>query len=242
MQSLLGHPMQGSRSELDAIDLARRLRHAPSLAHALWAVSMAQIVRNDVAAVVDSADELLKLSNEHGLAQTRAAALAYLGWALGQAKDVTKALAYLNRDWRLGKGLGYEPIWTFTFACWRRPISKAADTEAVEKADLAIATSSEIGDRWCLPRIHTIRGRILQQFLEVDAAEANLRMAVDIAAARSAKGAELHAANFLARLWRDQGKVQQARELLAPVYGWFTEGFDTRDLKGAKALLNELAA
>ena len=61
-QSLLGHPMQGSRSERDAIVLARRLRHAPSLAHALWAVCMAQIVRNDVAAVVDSADELLKLS------------------------------------------------------------------------------------------------------------------------------------------------------------------------------------
>jgi predicted ATPase len=68
-----------------------------------------------------------------------------------------------------------------------------------------------------------------------------LRKAVDIAEAQSAKGSQLRAANSLARLWRDQGKPQQARELLAPVYGWFTEGFDTRDLKEAKALLAQLS-
>ena len=67
-------------------------------------------------------------------------------------------------------------------------------------------------------------------------------MAVDIAAAQSAKGAQLHAANSLARFWRDQGRAQQARELLAPVYGWFTEGFDTPDLKEARTLLDELHA
>ena len=66
-------------------------------------------------------------------------------------------------------------------------------------------------------------------------------MAVDIAAAQSAKGPQLHAANSLARLWRDRGKPQQARELLAPVYGWFSEGFDTIDLQDAKALLDTLA-
>jgi predicted ATPase len=114
--------------------------------------------------------------------------------------------------------------------------------KALERADLAIATSSEIGDRWCLPRIHTIRARLLQSFREFDASEASLRMAVDLAETQSAKGAQLHAANVLTRLWRDQGKVGQARKLLAPVYGWFTEGFDTRNLKEAKALLEELAA
>jgi len=65
-------------------------------------------------------------------------------------------------------------------------------------------------------------------------------MAIDVAQSQSAKGLELRAAASLARLWRDQGKPQQARELLAPVYGWFTEGFDTLDLKEAKALLDEL--
>ena len=65
---------------------------------------------------------------------------------------------------------------------------------------------------------------------------------MDIAQSQSAKGFELHAATSLARLWRDQGKRDEARELLAPVYGWFTEGFDTRDLKEAKALLDTLTS
>jgi predicted ATPase len=75
---------------------------------------------------------------------------------------------------------------------------------------------------------------------DVDAAEVCLRTAIEIARSQSAKGAELRAATSLARLWRSQGKPQQAGELLAPVYRWFTEGFDTLDLKEAKALLDEL--
>jgi predicted ATPase len=73
-------------------------------------------------------------------------------------------------------------------------------------------------------------------------AEACFERALAVARQQQAKSWELRAAMSLARLWRDQGKPQQARELLAPVYGWFTEGFDTRDLKEAKALLEELAA
>ena len=114
--------------------------------------------------------------------------------------------------------------------------------KGMQQVNLAINISSEIADRSCLPRIHTIRARLLQAFGQVDAAEESLRMAVEIAATQSAKGAQLHAANSLARLWRDQGKPRQARELLAPVYGWFTEGFDTRDLKEAKALLEQSAS
>ena len=72
--------------------------------------------------------------------------------------------------------------------------------------------------------------------------KAYLERALAVSRQQQAKSWELRAATSLARLWRDQGKVQQARELLAPVYGWFTEGFDTRDLKEAKALLDELAS
>ena len=87
-------------------------------------------------------------------------------------------------------------------------------------------------------------GEIALLSSELDAAKAEtyFERALDIARQQQAKSWELRASMSLARLWRDQGKVQQARELLAPVYGWFTEGFDTRDLKEAKALLEELAA
>jgi hypothetical protein len=155
------------------------------------------------------------------------------GWNAMRSKD---GLAAWNR-------LGARGHLCLSFCLLAETYFAAGQYEqGMEQANLAIATSSEMGDRWCQPRIHTIRARLLQTFGQVEAAEASLQMAVDIAAGQSTKGAQLHAANFLARLWRDQGKVQQARELLTPVYGWFTEGFDTRDLKEAKALLEELAA
>ena len=84
--------------------------------------------------------------------------------------------------------------------------------------------------------------RLCSRPTEAGEAEENFRSAITMARERHAKSLELRASMSLARLWRDQGKPQQARELLAPVYGWFTEGFDTRDLKEAKALLEELAA
>jgi predicted ATPase len=75
-----------------------------------------------------------------------------------------------------------------------------------------------------------------------EAAQASFQQAVIAAREQGTKSLELRAAMSMARLWRDQGKPQQARELLAPVYGWFTEGFDTLDLKEAKALLDEMAS
>jgi predicted ATPase len=115
--------------------------------------------------------------------------------------------------------------------------------KAMEQVNLAISTSSQVRDRWCLPRINMIRARIFQETCSnMDAAEVSLREAIAVAQSQGARGLELRASTSLTRLWRDQGKVQQARELLAPAYGWFTEGFDTLDLKEAKALLEELAA
>jgi predicted ATPase len=92
--------------------------------------------------------------------------------------------------------------------------------------------------------VYRIAGEIAFQSPERDAAkvQAYFERALAVAGKQQAKSLELRAAMSLARLWRDQGKVRQARELLAPVYGWFTEGFDTWDLKEAKALLEELGA
>ena len=111
----------------------------------------------------------------------------------------------------------------------------------IGEAMTAIETTKE---KWCEAEIHRTAGEIALLSSEPDEekAEAYFNNALVVARAQQAKSWELRAAMSLARLWRDQGKVQQARELLAPVYGWFTEGFETRDLKDAKALLQELAA
>jgi predicted ATPase len=103
----------------------------------------------------------------------------------------------------------------------------------------AVATTKE---SWCEAEVHRIAGEIALKSPEPDAAkaEAHFERALGVARQQQAKSWELRAAVSLARLWRSQGKPQRARELLAPVYGWFTEGFETRDLKEAKALLDAL--
>jgi predicted ATPase len=110
--------------------------------------------------------------------------------------------------------------------------------------DEAIATMNRTKERWWEAAVNRIAGEIALKASEPDAAKAQAYFERSLAVARQqqAKSFELRAAMSLARLWRDQGKVQQARELLAPVYGWFTEGHSTRDLMEAKALLEELAA
>ena len=112
---------------------------------------------------------------------------------------------------------------------------------AVEEG-LAIARAG--GDRFSLPEIHRIKAKLLlaSSVADRDAAEAAFGEAIEVSRCQQARLLELRAAMSMARLWRDQGKPQQARELLAPVYNWFTEGFDTLDLKEAKALLDELNA
>ena len=98
--------------------------------------------------------------------------------------------------------------------------------------------------KWCEAEANRTAGQIALKSPEPDALKAQtyFERASAVAREQQAKSWELRAATSLARLWRDQGKAQQARELLAPIYGWLTEGFDTRDLKEAKALLEELPA
>jgi len=105
----------------------------------------------------------------------------------------------------------------------------------------AMAAEETAKERWCEAEVNRIAGEIALQSPEPDAAkaEAYFERALVVARQQQAKSWELRAAMSMARLWRDQGKPQQARELLAPVYGWFTEGFETLDLKEAKALIGE---
>jgi predicted ATPase len=106
----------------------------------------------------------------------------------------------------------------------------------------AMTAAETTKEKWGEAEIHRTAGELALMSPEPDAAkaQAHFERAIAIARAQKAKSWELRAATSLARLWRDHGKRQQARDLLAPVYGWFTEGFDTADLKEAAALLSEL--
>jgi len=240
---LLGYPKQGIRLEYDAIALARRLPHVPSLAVALEFVGFAQIARRDSAAAAATASELLALSGEYGIPQMRGIALTCLGWSMGQTKDISEGLRYLEQGLATRIQLGLRPLLPFSICLLAETHLKAQRyAEGIAQVNLALAASSEIGDQWFLARIHMLHAQLLQQQAcpNVDAAEASLRMAIDVAQAQCAKGWELRATILLARLWCDLGKRTEARDLLVPMYGWFTEGFDTPDLKEAKALLEQL--
>jgi predicted ATPase len=110
--------------------------------------------------------------------------------------------------------------------------------------DHAIETIERSKEKWCEAEVHRIVGEIALKSLVADTekAEKHFERALSVARQRQMKSFELRAAMSMARLWRDQGKRDEARELLAPVYGWFTEGFDTLDLKKARALLDVLAS
>jgi predicted ATPase len=111
---------------------------------------------------------------------------------------------------------------------------------AVGEALTIVQTTKET---WCEAEVNRVAGEIAMMSPERDIAkaEAYFERALEVACGQQAKSWELRAAMSMARLWRDQGKLDEARDLLSPVYGWFTEGFDTLDLKQAKALLEELA-
>jgi len=138
---------------------------------------------------------------------------------------------------------------TWTLPSWLSYLGKSnADLRqfddtwyCISEANVAVEKTKE---RWFEAEVNRIAGEIALMGPQNDSAkaEAHFERALAVARQQQAKSWELRAAMSLARLWRDQGKVQQARELLALVYGWFTEGFDTRDLKEAKALLEELAS
>jgi predicted ATPase len=115
-------------------------------------------------------------------------------------------------------------------------------TEGLEGIAEALAIASQTKEQWYVAPLHQLKAEILLRVHgPIEAGEAELQVAMRVARQQAAKGWELRAATSLARLWRDERKRDEAREILAPVYGWFNEGFDTSDLKDAGALLNELA-
>ena len=168
----------------------------------------------------------------------RAGVLALTGKASDAVSIFTSAIPVMRST---GTTL-YLPVWLSLLARAYGELGQFDEAWShIGEAITAVETTKE---KWYEAEVHRIAGEIALMSPEQDAAkaEACFERALAVARAQQAKSFELRAAMSMARLWRDQGKRDEARELLAPVYGWFTEGFDTLDLKQAKALLDELHA
>jgi class 3 adenylate cyclase/predicted ATPase len=242
VQWLLGYPSQSRHLEVKALALARRLDHLPSMAHALRHACDVQAVRGDGAAALATAAEFLRLSEEHGLTQARANALIFLGWALACSGESEEGLARLEEGFDVLSRSGNRAF--LSRACClmgESLLASGRSVEGLEQVARALDEAMETGERLYLPRIHRVRAALLVAYgAPNEAAEAAVRQSLAAAQEQGAKGPELQAAIDLARHWVERGRQKAARDLLAPIYGWFTEGFDTPDLKEAKALLSEL--
>jgi predicted ATPase len=187
----------------------------------------------------------IALADEKGAMWWRAYATLNHGCVLaltGKAYDAVHIITTGIAAWRSTGATMFLPIWLIHLAAAHADLGQLDDAwRCIGEAKSTVETT---GERWCEGEVNRVTGEIALMSPKRDApqAESYFERALAVARQQQAKSWELRAAMSLARLWRDQGKVQQARELLAPVYGWFTEGFDTLDLKEAKVLLEKLAS
>jgi class 3 adenylate cyclase/predicted ATPase len=241
----LGHPKAALEDADSAVKNAREIGQAATLMYALSNAACSHIYCGNYEAATAMVQELLPLAQEKGAAYWTAFGLINQGrlWALtgGVSNAVSTLTAGIAAFRSTGANL-WVPFFLSQLAQAYAELGQFEEaSRCIGEAIDAVETRKE---RWCEADITRIAGEITLISPERDAvkAEAYFERALSVARQQQAKSWELRAARSMARLWRDQGKPQQARELLAPVYGWFTEGFDTLDLKEAKALLDELAS
>ena len=242
---LLGYPETALADADEALEGAHEIGQAGTLMVALFHAPFLLMLCGNYATAGAIVNDLVSLAEEKDSSHWRAGGMLVRGWALaltGKASDSIHTLVSGILAWRSRGSTAFLPLFLSHLASVNAELARFDDAwRCIDEATAAVETTNE---RWCEAELNRIAGTIALKSPEPDAAkaEAYFERALAVARQQQAKSWELRAAMSLARLWRDQGKVQQARELLAPVYGWFTEGFDTRDLKEAKALLEELAA
>jgi DNA-binding winged helix-turn-helix (wHTH) protein/predicted ATPase/class 3 adenylate cyclase len=240
---VLGYPDQALAHLHEALALAQALAHPYSLA---WARSMAACVsqlRRDVSAVHEHAEATVTLSTEQSFAHWAAWGTTFRGWALTLQGQGEEGLAQVHQGNAAYRATGAELFGPYVYTVLADVCAHLGHTADSLQALAAAHTLVEQHDeRWWEAEVHRLRGIVLLRQPETSqaAAEIWLRRALEVARRQEAKSLELRVAMSLARLWQQQGKRSEAYDLLTPVYGWFTEGFDTADLQEAKALLEEL--
>jgi predicted ATPase len=206
---------------------------------------MFEMVRRNTAAAAHHIEALVNISREHEMRMWTAYGAFLASWSRQHGKNASRSLAEMRRAIATLRERGVGTNIPFIVTALAEAEAEAGENEtALATLDGIIAETERTGQCWFDAETHRIRGEILRKRDPANVAPAEEAFLAAIAAAQqqNARSFELRAAVSMARLWRDQGKRDEARELLAPVYGWFTEGFDTMDLKEAKALLDELRA
>jgi len=247
----LGYPDQATQRSHEALTLAQEL--APfSLAYALVFAAWLHQLRRDASLTYERAEAIITLATEQGFAILVAWGTLLRGWALaarspkpgaGQGQRV-EGISQIQQGLAAFRATGAEAIRSYGLALLAEATAKVGQGEAgLTLLAEALAVTNDKGERRWEAELYRLKGELLMRQTVPDKrqAESCFQQAMAIARNQQAKSFELRAATSLAQLWQQQGKRQEAYALLAPVYHWFTEGFDTADLQEAKALLETLA-
>jgi predicted ATPase len=223
--------------------LAHELSHPYSLAFAWCYAAIVYQFRRDVPAVQEQAEAAVALSTKQGFPQWVAYGTILRGWALAMRGQGEEGMAQVRQGITSYRATGAAlnvPYFCTVLADVCDHLGHPEDgLQALVEAHTLVEQHEE---RWWEAEISRLRGVLLLRQPETPPAEAEawLQRALDVARHQEAKSLELRAAMSLSRLWQQQGKQAEARALLAPIYAWFAEGFDTADLQEARALLEEL--
>jgi predicted ATPase len=239
-----GYPQQARRRMEESLTLAQELSHPHSLAFVLVFAAILHRLCGEVQDAYARADAATLLAAEQGIAQWFAGGTILRGWAVAVQGQAAEGIVQIHQGlvaWRAAWAEVLRPSWLALLAeAYAAGDDPAGGLHRLAEALVLVETT---GERWYEAELYRLRGELLLQhaIAESEEAEACFQQALTIAHRQQAKSWELRAAMSLSRLWQQQGKRAAAHELLAPIYGWFTEGFDTADLQEAKALLEELS-
>jgi TOMM system kinase/cyclase fusion protein len=239
----LGYPAQGLTRSHEAVTLAQQIDHPFSLCVALSNAAIFYQCRQEGQATQERAEAAIRLTTEQGFPLWMAISAILRGWALVQQGHAREGIEQLHQGLIAHRATGSELSRPYFLAL----LAEAHGIQGEPEKGLAVLTEAlalvdTTGERWYMPELYRLKGEFLVQQHADNRAEAEscFHHALDIARSQQAKSFELRTATSLARLWQSQGKRREAYDLIAPVYHWFTQGFDTADLKDAKALLDGL--
>jgi predicted ATPase len=240
----LGYPAQAGQHRAEALALALALEHPLSLAVAHFLATCLHQRRHEVSAVQAQAEALVTLATAQGFPHYVGYGTFWRGWALTRQGQRAAGLAQMHQGLAALVATGTVVMRPLCLVLLAEATGQAGDVEAgLRLLDEALEAFTTSGRGDGLAEACRLQGELLLQAgggPQAAAAEACFQQALSIARRQQAKSWELRAAMSLARLWQQQGKRAEAYELLAPIYGWFTEGFDTADLQEARTLLEAL--
>jgi tetratricopeptide (TPR) repeat protein len=239
----LGYPDRAREKSREALSLTSEVSHPISRANALASACLTHMWCGETQPALEWAKALIALAQEKGFSSFLAMGILFRGWVLtaqGREEGIPQILVGIA-GWRAtgarGNGTGHLAVLLMAY------LKRGETDEAMRVLIQALAMVESIGERNNEARLYQLKGELLRARDEASdwEAEQSFRTAIRIAQSQHAKSLELRATTSLARLLDARGRHDEARTMLAEIYGWFTEGFDTADLKDAKALLDELS-